>query len=88
MRSMVACYDKTGSIKGTVAFDRFLKWAGEGAGDAEGDLTVPVDEDGPGAVYGARQAIIMGLPESTFNKDGPKGLGTLRMNDKGYFEKY
>ena len=36
MRSMLARYDKTGSIRGTGAFDRFLKWEGEGAGDGEG----------------------------------------------------
>lgn len=88
MRSMIARYDKTGSIRGTTAFEKFLKWEGEGAGDAEGDLTVPVDDDEPGAAFGARQAIIMGVPESAFNKDGPRGLGTLGVNDEGYFEKY
>ncbi|CAO2655068.1 Nn.00g118010.m01.CDS01 [Neocucurbitaria sp. VM-36] len=86
MRSMIARYDKTGSIRGTAAFEQFLKWEGEGAGDGEGDLTVPVDDEEPGAAYGARQAIIMGFPESAMNANGPKGLGTLeRQDDNEYF---
>jgi hypothetical protein len=88
MRSMLARYDKTGNIRGTIAFEKFLKWEGEGAGDGEGDLTVPVEDDEPGAIYGARQAIIMGVPESAMNASGPKGLGTMERENGGYFKGY
>jgi hypothetical protein len=85
MRSMVSRYDKTGSIRGTGAYEKFLKWEGEGGGESEGDLTVPVDDGDGGGAFGARQAIIMGLPESAMNAEGPRGLGTLeREGDGGY----
>jgi hypothetical protein len=86
MRSMISRYDKTGSIRGTSAFEKFLKWEGEGGGEREGDLTVPVDDgDGErGGVFGARQAIILGHPESSMNAEGPKGLGTLEREGDGY----
>lgn len=83
---MITRYDKTGSIRGTAAFERFLKWEGEGA---EGDLTLPADE---GADFGARQAIILGVSESDMNQEGPKGLGTMgRVPDREetyYHEKF
>lgn len=79
MRHMIERYDKTGSIRGMGAFEKFLKFEGEGGGEREGDLTVPVpldngDEGGP---FVARQAIILGHPESAMNAEGPRGLGTL-----------
>ena len=77
MRSMLTRYDKTGSIRGTTAFEKFLKWEGEGA---EGDLTLPAED---GADFGARQAIIMGVSESAMNQEGPKGLGTMGVTDDG-----
>jgi hypothetical protein len=63
MRSLVQRYDKTGCVKGTAAFEEFLKWRGEGLGDAEGDLTVPVEDSIYGVPLGAREAIILGHPE-------------------------
>jgi hypothetical protein len=69
MRSMLQRYDKTGSIRGTAAFEKFLVREGDGGGEREGDLTVPVDEeDGEGLV----------------NADGPRGLGTLEREGDGY----
>lgn len=62
MRGMLERYDKTGSIRGTSAFEEFLKWRGEGAGDGEGDLTVPLDDSVDGVVLGAREAIVLGHP--------------------------
>jgi hypothetical protein len=36
-------------------------------------------------VFGARQAIILGHPESSLNAEGPRGLGTLeREGGTGY----
>jgi hypothetical protein len=75
MRSLVQRFDKTGSVKGTAAFEAFLKGRGEGGGEDAGDLTVPVDED-EGGVFGARQAIILGHPEEAIGM--PRGLGTWR----------
>lgn len=77
---MLARFDKTGSVRGTVAFEKFLKWEGDGGGEREGDLTIPLDDGSDGGSFGARQAIIMGYPESALNADGPKGLGTLEMD--------
>ncbi|EOA86786.1 hypothetical protein ACJQWK_08218 [Exserohilum turcicum] len=75
MRTMIHFYDKKGSVRGTAAFDKFLRCEGEGGGEREGDLTVPLDdEDGCGA-FGARQAIILGHPESAMNAEGPRGRG-------------
>ena len=85
MRNMIRTYDKTGSIRGTIAFEKFLKWEGEGGGEREGDLTVPLDDGDDGGVFGARQAIILGHPESSLNAEGPRGLGTLeREGGTGY----
>jgi hypothetical protein len=63
MRYLVQRYDKTGSVKGTAAFEEFLRGRGEGGGDAEGDLTVPLDDSVDGVMLGAREAIILGHPE-------------------------
>ncbi|KAF1838038.1 hypothetical protein BDW02DRAFT_565301 [Decorospora gaudefroyi] len=85
MRNMIQRYDKTGSIRGTGAFEKFLKWEGEGGGEREGDLTVPLDDRNEGGSFGARQAIILGHPESAMNAKGPRGLGTMERNgDGGY----
>lgn len=93
MRHMLERYDKSGSVRGTAGFERFLKYEGEGGGEREGDLTVPLDDgDEGGNVFGARQAIILGHPESTLNKEGPRGLGTMadeeRYFGKDAFEKF
>lgn len=78
---MLERYDKTGSVRGTIAFDKFLKWEGQGGGEREGDLTVPLDDGDDGNIYGARQAIILGHPESKMNAEGPRGLGTMHRGD-------
>ena len=77
MRHMIQRYDKTGSVRGTSAFEKFLKWEGDGGGEREGDLTIPLDDEDQGGPFGARQAIILGHPESAMNAEGPRGLGTL-----------
>jgi hypothetical protein len=66
MRNMIERYDKTGSIKGTAAFDAFLKWQDDGAGEGEGDLTVPLDDSVNGHMLGAREAIILGHPGAQY----------------------
>ena len=66
MRSMIERYDKTGSIRGTVAFEAFLRWQGEGGGEPDGDLTVPLDDGVDGVVSGAREAIILGHPGAQY----------------------
>ncbi|KAK1914604.1 hypothetical protein P3342_010593 [Pyrenophora teres f. teres] len=48
-----------------------------GGGEREGDLTIPLDDEDQGGPFGARQAIILGHPESAMNAKGPRGLGTL-----------
>jgi hypothetical protein len=64
MRSMVERYDKTGSIRGTSAFEAFLRWHdGNGGSGQEGDLTVPLDDSVDGVFLGAQEAIILGHPE-------------------------
>jgi hypothetical protein len=78
MRSMLSRYDKTGSIRGTSAFERFLK----GEEDcAEDDLTVPLED-----CAGARQAIIMGHSENGLMMDA-RGLEELEreLNEKRGF---
>ena len=76
MRNMLARYEKTGSIMGTAAFDRFLRCEGEGGGEGEGDVTVPLyDDEDEGGVFGARQAIVMGFSEREWDaRHGAKGL--------------
>ncbi|KAL6703488.1 hypothetical protein ACN47E_009586 [Coniothyrium glycines] len=90
MRSMLQRYDKSGSVRGTAAFEKFLKWEGEGGGEREGDLTVPLDDGSEyGGLFGARQAIILGHPESAMNAEGPRGLGTMEhLDDEKYFARY
>ncbi|KAH7395302.1 hypothetical protein DE146DRAFT_659740 [Phaeosphaeria sp. MPI-PUGE-AT-0046c] len=85
MRSMLARYDKTGSVKGTSAFDKFLKSEGDAGGEGEEDVTVPLDDCAGGVALGARQAIIMGHPESAIN--GSMGLEALEreMNERRGF---
>lgn len=73
---MLARYDKTGSILGTAAFDKFLRWEGEGRGEREGDVTVPLYEE-DGDVFGARQAIVMGFSEREMIPRGLKGLESV-----------
>lgn len=82
---MVACYDKHGSIKGTGAFEKFLKGEGDAAGEGEEDVTVPLDDAVGGVPLGARQAIVMGFPESAIN--GNMGLEALEreMNERRGF---
>lgn len=82
---MVARYDKTGSIKGTGAFEKFLKCEGDGGGEGEEDVTIPLDDTVGGVALGARQAIIMGHPESAIN--GNMGLEALEreMNERRGF---
>ena len=48
---------------------------------------MPVDDDNDGGSFGARQAIIMGHPESVMNAEGPRGLGTLE-REGGYDYRY
>lgn len=63
MRSMIQRYDKTGSIRGTNAFEAFLRWPEQGgSGDRDGDLTVPLDDSLDGVAWGAREAIVLGHP--------------------------
>ena len=66
MRSMIERYDKTGSIRGTAAFEAFMRWQGEGGGEREGDLTVPLDDSLDGVALGEREAIILGHPEGQY----------------------
>jgi hypothetical protein len=79
MRSMLVRYDKTGSIRGTGAFEKFLKGEED---SAEDDLTVPLDD-----CVGARQAIIMGHSENGLMIDGAGGLEALEreLNEKRGF---
>ncbi|EAT83949.2 hypothetical protein HBH56_157770 [Parastagonospora nodorum] len=87
MRSMIIRYDKTGSIRGTVAFDKFLKPEGDGLGEQEDDVTIPLDDrDDHGHVLGARQAIVMGHPAGMLDGDG--GLLALEKElnaQKGFY---
>jgi hypothetical protein len=86
MRSMLGRYDKTGSIRGTSAFEKFLKVEGDAGGEREDDLTVPLDDSVDGVRLGARQAIILGYPESAMN-NGEGGLEALEreMNERRGF---
>jgi hypothetical protein len=86
MRSMLRIYDKTGSIRGTAAFEKFLKAEGDAGGEREDDFTVPLDDSVDGVNLGARQAIIMGHPENGLVMEG--GLEALEreMNArKGFY---
>lgn len=85
MRSMLVRYDKTGSIRGTGAFEKFLKGEGDSGGERDDDLTVPLDDEVNGVPLGARQAIILGYPESAMRGNG--GLIALEkeMNERRGF---
>lgn len=72
---MLSCYDRNGSIKGTHAFERFLKVDGDRAELVEDDLTIPLDDQVGGIALGARQAIILGHPETAM--DSMIGLEAL-----------
>jgi hypothetical protein len=64
MRNMVERYDKTGSIRGTSAFEAFLRWQeGNGGSGQDGDMTIPLDDNIDGVALGAQEAIILGHPE-------------------------
>jgi hypothetical protein len=78
MRYMLGRYDKTGNIRGTGAFERFLKGE-EDCG--EEDVTVALEDCG-----GARQAIVMGRAEGGLGMEG-KGLEELEreLNEKRGF---
>jgi hypothetical protein len=85
MRSMLIRYDKSGSIRGTGAFEKFLKEEGDGGGDRGDDMTVPLD-DCNGVASGARQAIIMGHPAGELDNNG--GLLALEQElnrKKGFY---
>lgn len=92
MQHMLARYEKTGSIKGTLAFDEFLNFKAEAAAAAslrgggsirlaekskEGDVTVPLRDSVMGVDIGARQAIILGYPEEDVQGSLRGGLGGL-----------
>jgi hypothetical protein len=85
MRSMLGRYDKTGSIRGTGAFEKFLKGEGDGGGEREDDLTIPLDDSKDGVNLGARQAIVLGHAEDGFAMVG--GLEALEreMNERRGF---
>ncbi|KAF2027654.1 hypothetical protein EK21DRAFT_91307 [Setomelanomma holmii] len=85
MRSMLGRYDKTGSIRGTAAFEKFLKSEGDGAGVGDDDLTVPLDDGVDGVRSGARQAIVMGLPESAFGEGGLEALEREMNERRGFY---
>ncbi|KAH7088787.1 hypothetical protein FB567DRAFT_318216 [Paraphoma chrysanthemicola] len=85
MRSMLVRYDKTGSIRGTTAFEKFLKPEGEGAGLRDDDLTVPLDDSVNGVKLGARQAIVMGLDESAMGEGGLEALEREMNARRGFY---
>lgn len=62
-RRMLERYDKTGSIRGTGAFEAFLRWQDGSDATQEGDLTVPLGDSVDGVCLGAQEAIILGYPE-------------------------
>ncbi|KAF2828995.1 hypothetical protein CC86DRAFT_368139 [Ophiobolus disseminans] len=75
IRSMLGRYDKTGSIRGTGAFEKFLKDEGDAGGERDDDFTVPLDDCVDGVRLGARQAILLGHAEDGVSMDG--GLEAL-----------
>jgi hypothetical protein len=85
MRSMLVRYDKTGSIRGTAAFEKFLQSEGDGAGVRDDDLTVPLDDSVDGVKLGARQAIVMGYPESAMGDGGLEALEREMKERRGFY---
>jgi hypothetical protein len=86
MRSMLARYDQTGSIRGTAAFEQFLKDLGDGGGERNDDMTIPLD-DCDGGAMGARQAIIMGYPSGELDNGGGLEAIVRRMNaERGFYD--
>ncbi|KAL5412276.1 hypothetical protein PMIN04_009925 [Paraphaeosphaeria minitans] len=59
MRSMLERYDKTGSIRGTTAFEQFLRFADDRKYTTYGDVTIPV-RDSVAGEHGAMRAIVLG----------------------------
>ncbi|KAF2437237.1 hypothetical protein P171DRAFT_459306 [Karstenula rhodostoma CBS 690.94] len=59
MRSMLERYDKSGSIRGTTAFEQFLRFGDDRNYTADGDVTIPV-RDSVAGEHGAMQAIVLG----------------------------
>ncbi|KAF1979248.1 hypothetical protein BU23DRAFT_549264 [Bimuria novae-zelandiae CBS 107.79] len=59
MRSMLERYDKTGSIRGTTAFEQFLRFGDDRNYTAAGDVTIPLRDSITGE-HGAMQAIVLG----------------------------
>jgi hypothetical protein len=82
MRSMLGRYDKTGCIKGTGAFEKFLKCVADGVED---DLTVPLDDSVDGVQLGARQAIVMGYPENAIGGKGSLEAMGRELNERRGF---
>ena len=60
MRNMLERYEKTGSIRGTTAFEQFLRFGDEGLEPQHGDVTIPIQDCAGGEILYARQAIVLG----------------------------
>ncbi|KAJ4304881.1 hypothetical protein N0V90_000409 [Kalmusia sp. IMI 367209] len=56
---MLERYDKTGSIRGTAAFEQFLRFGDDRNYAQDGDVTVPLRNSVAGE-HGAMQAIVLG----------------------------
>lgn len=85
MRDMIARYDKTGSVKGNRAFDKFLLNEGDGTGTKDDDVTIPLDDDIAGMPLGARQAIVMGYSENAMGEGGLEALERELNRQKGFY---
>jgi len=85
MRSMLGRYDKTGSIRGTGAFEKFLKGEGDAGGERDDDLTVPLDDCVDGVRLGARQAIVLGHAEDGVVMEGRLEALEKEMNERRGF---
>ena len=67
-------YDKTGSIRGTAAFETFLRFSDDRNYTADGDVTVPVRDSIAGGHTGAMQAIVLG--HASESSPAPQRRGT------------
>lgn len=85
MQSMLKLYKSTGSIRGTAAFEKFLKAEGDGAGMRDDDFTIPLNDSVNGVALGARQAIVMGLPESACVEGGLEALERKMNQERGFY---